>query len=79
MSSQTLPSLLAVAVATCIITSNVSGQEHGHSVHQHSTHDHATTEKHDHGESEKGTHGGTVPTVGSHTIETVIVPRGIMF
>lgn len=46
---------------------------------QHSQHDHATMEKDDHGHSEKGPHGGTVQTVGTHTIETVIVPKGIMF
>jgi YHS domain-containing protein len=58
---------------------SVFAQEHDHSAHQHSTHDHAATGKHDHGESEKGPHGGVVQTVGSHTIETVFVPRGIMF
>lgn len=46
---------------------------------QHSQHGHATMEKDDHGESEKGPHGGTVQTVGSQTIETVILPKGIMF
>lgn len=79
MSSQLLPSILVVAAATCFITPSMFAQEHNHSEHQHSQHNHATMEKDGHGEGEKGPHGGAVQRVGSHTIETVIVPRGIMF
>lgn len=79
MSSHTFPNVLAVAVQTCLITPSVFAQEHDHSALQHSTDVHATMEKHDNGEYEKGPHGGAVRTVGSQTIETVIVRRGIMF
>jgi len=79
MSSFILKRVSSLVVVTSVMATSAYAQEVGHEGHQHGTHDHAAVAKHDHEEVEKGPHGGTLQAVGSQTIETVIVPKGIMF
>ncbi|TWU34875.1 hypothetical protein [Novipirellula artificiosorum] len=77
--------LAATAVATTTLSfsplasAQMSHADHDHGAMQHaqSSHDHtAMTES---PETSVGPHGGTVQMVGSRRIETVLVPKGIMF
>ena len=55
--------------------STLQAQEHSHAGHAgHSHAQHGAGEK-----SEKGPNGGTMQTVGSHRVETVLMEKGVMF
>ena len=71
MSWKRFPTAFAILIASTIAANFATAQEHNHAEHQHG--------KHDHSAMGKGPNGGMIQTVGSHRIETVILPKGIMF
>lgn len=71
MSWKRFPTAFAILIASAIAANFAIAQEHNHGEHQHG--------KHDHSAMAKGPNGGMIQTVGSHRIETVILPKGIMF
>ena len=77
MSLKSFTSALAMVAAVSFTAGSTLAQEHKHSDHEHhSGHEHG---KHNHAAMPVGPYGGNVQNVGEQRIETVIVPKGIMF
>lgn len=76
MSLSNLTRISAMVLTALAMSSSLIAQQHDHADHQHATHGH---DGHDHSAVEQGPNGGTIQIVGTQRIETVIVPKGIMF
>ena len=76
MSLRNFTHVSAIALATLAMSSSLFAQQHNHADHQHASHGHGD---HDHSAMKQGPNGGTIQMVGTQRIETVIVPKGIMF
>lgn len=61
----------AFTIAILAISNCVFAQDHEHTGHQHGGHEHAAMEL--------GPNGGAIQMVGTQRIETVVLPKGIMF